>query len=286
MQEQQHSNLYLVVFPVRDALKIGKANDVAGRLDILRHHWGDPDTSSSWVFQAPEQTVFKLEKALHLMLHEHATPFDNGEGRTEMFSLSALPLALKYLQMWSGDHQGTGAIVQGVAIPEPDIHQQLGKLHPTKRVARRVETLGRLLTVSLDDCTRRLSRVSRIISRLARHQESVPFQWEQEKDGTVIFRLITTKGTGRSLAVKATDLLRLRIQDSTGMLGVIQCSSAGMGDVVQFSVRPPSFHGNPQERFLDYLFGEIMAWLGKLPKKSPAAADGIPAINFGDMLGV
>ena len=76
------SHLYLLVFPARGMLKIGKADAVYERIQSLRRHWGDVDYAASYQLGAPVDSVFKLEKSLHFLLAEHALTLDVGDGKT------------------------------------------------------------------------------------------------------------------------------------------------------------------------------------------------------------
>jgi hypothetical protein len=95
------ASLYVLIFPECGLLKVGKANNVYARCQQLKHYWGDPDYDESLVLVAPEKTVFRLEKALHLLLTKnYAADALEGDGHTEMFRMDALGLVLPTIDLF------------------------------------------------------------------------------------------------------------------------------------------------------------------------------------------
>lgn len=115
-----NSSLYLLVFPERSLLKIGKANDVHIRGKTLSRWWGSIDYPASFELVAPVNTVFRLEKSLHFLLSEHAVYFEDGDGKTELFALSSLDLALKHLDLFMSSGSTPCTLKKGLAVPRKE----------------------------------------------------------------------------------------------------------------------------------------------------------------------
>jgi hypothetical protein len=100
MAHLPHSYLYLLAFPERGLLKIGKADNVHSRIQQLRQDWGAVDYGRSHQLHEPTHRVFALEKALLSFLSEYRTPQKfPGVGATEVVSIAALQPALRHLQI-------------------------------------------------------------------------------------------------------------------------------------------------------------------------------------------
>lgn len=94
------ASLYVLFFPECGFLKVGKARDVYVRCQQLKHYWGDPDYGESLQLVAPEKTVFRLEKTLHLLLKNYAAENLEADGYTEMFKMEALGLVLPAIDLF------------------------------------------------------------------------------------------------------------------------------------------------------------------------------------------
>ncbi len=74
------SHVYLLVESSRRRFKIGKADDVMARAAALPQKFSD-----SVYFQCSVDSVFELEKILHLTFKKFKAPMSSGDGRTEWF---------------------------------------------------------------------------------------------------------------------------------------------------------------------------------------------------------
>lgn len=83
------SNIYILVYPHLQAVKIGKADNVFSRTQQLCH-WGKPDFEQSYVVHVNPSDVYKLEGALHLKLAKHKKKMKQSDGYTEFFNLDVL----------------------------------------------------------------------------------------------------------------------------------------------------------------------------------------------------
>lgn len=86
------TNLYVLIFPENKIIKIGKENDIQNRIEVLRRWWGEVDYGSSYYLAIEEKLVYKLEKSLLFLLSTHSADFEEGDGKTEIFSISALSM--------------------------------------------------------------------------------------------------------------------------------------------------------------------------------------------------
>lgn len=117
IQEVKQSSLYLLVFPNRGLLKVGKANDVHSRYCTLKRWWGEADLSESYELIGTTETVFKLEKALHVLLSSYLARADVGDGRTEMFELASLESAIKLIEIFVSTGASSIGLVKGISAP-------------------------------------------------------------------------------------------------------------------------------------------------------------------------
>jgi len=179
------SNVYLLVFPKVNAVKIGKADDLSARIGTLERSWGKPDYSASWRFPVPAGIVLSVERGLHYFLSRHRlklSPGAAGGGHTELFSMNALDAALKFLELYCSLNKLSGP-EQGV--PEPDPPQQkkfiVPEVTPEERLAWAVPRLHALFD--------RLDRWVRIFKHYAP-------RWRYQcywRDNTVCLMLETTE---------------------------------------------------------------------------------------------
>jgi len=146
------TNLYLMVFQEKKVFKIGKADDIENRMDQLRKYWGSPDFNSSYSVEISTDSVFKLEKALHLMLSDYSEHIGTGDGQTEFFSISALVLVLDYIKLYLSHSVGIlkkGVVLRPVAANGKKLKpvKKYGPMEPEKkrRAIKRVSEIEQLL---------------------------------------------------------------------------------------------------------------------------------------------
>lgn len=97
--------------------------------------------------------VFRLERALHYLLDEFDASESAGDGRTELFQLDALPVALQHLNLYIGSKEpGSFQLMKG--IPQPTVV----KHKPTNvaRAYRRFRERGHRALDSLDSTLHKL----------------------------------------------------------------------------------------------------------------------------------
>lgn len=143
------SSLYILIFPENRVLKIGKANNVYSRSRTLKRHWGQPNYEDSFELTAPQDTVFRLEKSLHFLLTGHQVPFDKGDGRTELFTLDALDLTLKHVELFLAAGAVQATLRKGVC--PSDVAPAPRKEVPVKRLLSGAEMARGISSVGVDE---------------------------------------------------------------------------------------------------------------------------------------
>ena len=111
------SYLYVITFPEKRVFKIGKADDIRQRINRLTGWWGQPDYENSYHLMIDRNKVHHLEKSLHHMMDEYKVEFDCGDGKTELFSMDVLDIALKYIDVYLMDKPDIKVVKGILAIP-------------------------------------------------------------------------------------------------------------------------------------------------------------------------
>lgn len=122
------TNLYIFVYPEKSMIKVGKANNVVKRLVSLGH-FGEIDFKESYVVRVPKGVVFGLEGAMHTLLMPYKFSCNSVEGKdgyTELFSIEAMPDALRCLELFSQTHSGI-EVQKGIAKPESTKIQKVSR---------------------------------------------------------------------------------------------------------------------------------------------------------------
>lgn len=114
MSVHKLSSLYILVFPDRKLLKVGKADDAVRRGAILEKVWGRIDYANSYELKVPISTASRLEKSLHFLLSNHSAGIANGDGHTEMFDLGALDSVIKHIDLFLSSIAHTATLTKGI----------------------------------------------------------------------------------------------------------------------------------------------------------------------------
>lgn len=80
------SYVYVLVYPSRGALKIGKANNTSERIKNLK--LGEVDYNKSYHLSVSKDCVFLLERALHRMFSNYNLNLRGFDGATELFDIT------------------------------------------------------------------------------------------------------------------------------------------------------------------------------------------------------
>lgn len=93
------SNVYVLIFPHLNAVKVGKADNLFNRIQQL-NHWGKPNLDLSFVIKVDRVNVLKFEWAFHLALIPFKKDMPKKDGYTEFFDIKALPEIQKIMNLF------------------------------------------------------------------------------------------------------------------------------------------------------------------------------------------
>jgi hypothetical protein len=274
------SYLYLLVFPQKNIIKIGKADDIHNRIQALRRWWGDVDYDASYQLEATQDTVLRLEKSLHFLLSSHAVSFEQGDGRTELFSYSALETALKHIELYVSSGALTTQVRKGVIKPVPK-----QKISTPRRSWRHAKLLRntKAMVRSVSAIAEKFGRINRILHILLRKQAKVAFQYDIIED-QIYFRLRLGKNY-RDDNVKIMQLFSFKLEDHNGWYGLNCCSVSGLNDVVQYEIRLLSLDQNERwHPLFSYFASQSERLLARLPTRSSAATADLPLLNGSEIM--
>jgi len=265
-------HLYLLVFPKRGMMKVGKADDFHKRILTLRRYWGDVDYAESYSLAAPANLVFRLEKALMVLLSEHALTLDVGDGRTEFFAAAALERALQHIELFAPNR-----IVKGIRRPAPVLKPSRPEVPRDIRYYWKKRAASRDMVGTAVRTARQFDRINRWLLILLRRQDRIAYQYSID-DNEVTFRIRSDKVLGI-----AARLLMFPFRDLTGNTIMSMLNGAVYDGVTEFSVRMPvsqprAAHMRP-DLMLAYFADQSVRLLKQLPNRSAAAQEEIPAVD-------
>jgi hypothetical protein len=250
-------------------MKVGKADDVHNRICSLRRHWGDVDYAESYSLEAPANLIFRLEKALHVLLSEHSISFDVGDGKTELFSIQALGIALQHIEIFA-----PGRIVKGITRPA-------AAKKPTSSAAKhyafyaRERTASEAMKVTATGLAILFDRFNRWLLVLYRRQHRIEYEYTILDESTVFLRF---RG---DLVDRLDEQALFRCIDERGNLGGWpQVSSCKSGGVLQFEIRL-QYNSVVGSMLRDHLLSHTLGLLKRMPQRSEAAKTEIPMLNMG-----
>lgn len=182
-------NLYLLVFPDRKLIKIGKAVDVFARSQSFG--WvGTPDYAESYSIPISASRINSVEKGLHRLLTTYRMTDlpENGDGHTELFQLDVLDIALEIIELLVKHDSSVGSLSKGIEVPtiasSMEIKSHSHKLH------RRYRVLAREARNHYDDSvsvSEKLRDINRLILFLYRYQFKIPFRYERQGSNLSFF---------------------------------------------------------------------------------------------------
>ena len=111
----ENSNVYIILFKDKDYFKIGKADNVIGRIAKFGCYWGELDYGKSYVLSVPSACVFKIEKALHSLLYDYSVKQQDGDGKTEFFHLDGLFILKEYIYIYL-KHKPNCSFTEGIKL--------------------------------------------------------------------------------------------------------------------------------------------------------------------------
>ncbi len=271
------SHLYLLVFPQKNILKIGKADSVHDRIQQLKNRWGEVDYAASYQLAAPIEVIFKIEKALHNFLVAYSLDFESGDGKTEFFSFDALEIALKHIEIFTS----TGAVVsifqKGISKPAT---QEKSAFQP-KDESIQFQQGVKAFSKSISRINAQFEKINRLLLILIRRQSRISYQYDFI-DGDVYFRILRPV----TCWDKLEPAMISRLFDFTlegvveGECGTAWCRYCGRNGIIQYKISLSELTDpNWRQPVLAYFFEQSEQLLKKLPIRSAAAIDEIPLLN-------
>lgn len=171
-----HSNLYVLFFPEKSVIKIGKANKVLKRCAELS--WlGKPDLKNSYQIPMPKKRVFEMESVFHLLFKESRLNVGSGSGYTEIFSVDCLPKVVEYLKVFSDNPSLKAGIKE---LPKLQCIDVSIREKERERLARFDEDLIQIKTL--------ISRLSKVVQIFVANSDSIPYQVISEPSRSILFK--------------------------------------------------------------------------------------------------
>lgn len=164
----EFTHLYILVFPERGIIKIGKADGVHERIQSLKRWWGEADYEASYHLSAPTDLIFRLEKSLHFLLSKYSVSYAEGDGRTELFSNDALSTALKHIDLFCSSGAINEPLKKGVILPPPPVNTS----KPRQGSHVKYQKKNSCLLASVARIAEKFGRVNRLLIILLRKQAS------------------------------------------------------------------------------------------------------------------
>lgn len=284
LEPHMNTFLYLLVFPEKNIVKIGKANDIKLRIGALKKWWGHVDYNNSYSLEISEIDVFKLEKSLHLILANRAVKFDHGDGKTEVFGIESLEIAVKHIELYLSDsNNSAGNFLKGInhKIKEPDIIK--GVKAKNRAFNKHKKKLDKS-SESIRKCTENFISLKRLILFLYSRRFRIPFQYNI-CNGILYFRVTNTQDWSDSKDFEIMNKFSFHLEDSFGYRGINFCSIFSENEVKQYEINFNLLENNFKCQYFEYFFIELENTLKLLPEKSPAALSDIPILDSRKLFG-
>lgn len=281
------TKLYLIIFPDRARLKIGKADDVHVRIQALKRWWGAADYQASYYLEAPLDVVFRLEKSLHFLLAHYAAPEDIGDGKSELFLVDALDIAIKHIDLYCSAIPGKYILSKGLSLPPVKASVSRLKAHRHLRLSRRVDVFASNAKAAVDQ----FQCINRLLVILLRKQTRIAYEYDIT-DSFIYFRLILEGAALRFAESGAmARYFQFNVHDFTRWTAINSSNMLREGSIVQFNFRRAGKEGSAEQQILySYLVNQSEALLNSLPKRSAAAGGPIKILNeieiFNQILGL
>lgn len=271
------TKLYLLVFPEHGIMKVGKADDINNRIQSLRRWWGEVDYESSYYLLAPEDVVFKLEKSLHFLLSSFSVSFEEGDGRTELFSEDALDIAIKHIDLYCSASSELKGLTKGV--PRPALPVAASKRRRRNKYAK-YSQMSKSLARGVSRIAKKFDYINRLLVILLRKQSRIAYQYDIV-DQRVLFRIRLPLCDDRlSVYDNLFRQFSFDLRDFNGFFVVNCCTMTAENDIAQFNIRLKILDNDrPWCTLFSYFSEQSEHLLNKLPKRSPAATQPIPMLD-------
>lgn len=118
----KYSFIYLLVLEEKNLFKIGKANDIVNRYEILKSKWGAFDLEKSYLIKCEEKSIFKLEKTLHYIFKDFNVTLDEHiDGYTEWFDIQCYLGVIDVINNLKSINSDIIQINKGLSFPKKNI---------------------------------------------------------------------------------------------------------------------------------------------------------------------
>lgn len=270
------SFLYLLLFPARKMLKVGKANNIYNRTQSLRRFWGEVDYEHSYRIALPQSEVFKLEKMLHFLLAKYQTGIDSGDGYTELFSINALEPAIKHINYLIEHDVIKTQLQQG--IEKPSLRPGKSSTHRHTKMKKQSDAIiSNIIRV-----TEQFSRINRLLLILLFKQHRLRYQYDIEKN-TVLFRIVDNHNNQHD-TLKIMRMFSFVIEDFSYIGGVNYClGTCSEGKITQYSVHIIS-DDHDAHPLVAYLASQTERLFNKLPSRSSLLTEDLPILDSSRIL--
>lgn len=270
------SFLYLLLFPARKMIKVGKANNIYNRIQSLKRFWGEVDYEHSYRIALPQSEVFKLENMLHFLLTKYQTGIDAGDGYTELFSIEALEPAIKHIN-YAIEHNVIDAQLQQ-GIEKPQVRSSKNATHRHREMKKQ----SSMVSSNIIKVTEQFDRINRLLLILLFKKNHIRYQYDI-KDNTVLFRIASNR-TDQLDALKIMHMFSFMIKDFNYSGGSNYCSDVCIEDTItQYSVRLISGDHNAHP-LVAYLASQTERLFNKLPSRSSLLTEDLPVLESNRIL--
>lgn len=276
------SNLYLLHFPKINAIKIGKANNIQNRIDVLTRHWGKVDYDGSYFLEQNEKDVYKLERSLHVFLAPYKLEFDFGDGKEEMFKYEALEQVKRLMDIYLEAPGNTLALVKGVPRPvvKTVLHQRT-KLSALDRFVKQ----DKEALLDFNNSHQQILKIHKLVHFWINHHERIKYQYSFESDEWSDSLKVTLTMDGFIKHINHTKLMNLfQFRDTMfGGLSGINTISQGYNrkepnGVFAFVVQLRRYNWDDSFVYLEtvqYHIKGLFKVIRKLPERSPLLTENI-----------
>ncbi|MCU6667803.1 GIY-YIG nuclease family protein [Enterobacteriaceae bacterium H4N4] len=270
------SFLYLLLFPAKKMMKVGKANNIYNRVQSLRRFWGEVDYEHSYRIALPQSEVFKLEKMLHFLLAKYQTGIDAGDGYTELFYIEALEPAIKHIHYVIEHDVINAQLQQGIEKPQISAGKSAAHRH------RKMKKQSDAMISNLIRVTEQFSRINRLLLILLFKQHRLRYQYDIEEN-TVLFRIADNR-TDQGETLKIMRMFSFFIEDFRYTGGTNYCSGAcNKGTITQYTVQLISTDHDAHP-LVAYLASQSERLFNKLPSRSSLLTEDLPILESGRIL--
>lgn len=267
--KMKRSRLYILVYTQKNVIKIGKANDVTARIVGLKKHWGEPDYENSYSLEIGANQVFKIEKALHLFLDEHAAGLSEGDGKTEFFAIECLDQVLEYLEVFT-KRSDYHILKKGIKAPEINASEKTRDIKFIKYTDKQ-----KRLSEVMNDTTKNLDFLMRIVGILQKHREQIKYYYKI--DGDYLTFTLEDKRLTDLASKNIKSVFELFYMADSGFHtdsgGINLIDSSGGGDAMHsrnFLIRIDKSVYKNTGLLIDFLTEQYRQIILSLPEQSPA----------------